>query len=108
MSFRTVHVLRKFDRNEWGGTETAVERLVEGLRENDVEAVFYAPRLSHSRDQESPEIKRFRAFVPVVGVSLQRRRQMVAMGGNLMSFDLGCSLIKERHASIIRCKSAER
>ncbi len=108
MSFRTVHVLRKFDRNEWGGTETAVERLVEGLRENDVEAVFYAPRLSHSRDHESPEIKRFRAFVPVVGVSLQRRRQMVAMGGNLMSFDLGCSLIKERGASIIHTHTLGR
>ncbi|HEY3854014.1 MAG TPA: glycosyltransferase family 4 protein [Verrucomicrobiae bacterium] len=108
MSLRTVHVLRKFDRAEWGGTETAVERLVEGLRENDVEAIFYAPRLADPRPEESAEIRRFRAFVPVVGLSRQRRRQMVAMGGNLMSFDLGCSLIKERKAAIIHTHTLGR
>ncbi|HEX3989015.1 MAG TPA: glycosyltransferase family 4 protein, partial [Verrucomicrobiae bacterium] len=81
---------------------------VEGLRENDVEAIFYAPRLAHARGQEAPEIRRFRAFVPVVGLSRQRHRQMVAMGGNLMSFDLGCSLIKERRAAIIHTHTLGR
>jgi hypothetical protein len=61
MSLRTIHVLRKLDRAEWGGTETALERLLEGLRENDVEAVVYGPQLAHAPEKEPPEFRRFHA-----------------------------------------------
>ena len=108
MSLRTIHVLRKLDRNEWGGTETALERMLEGLRENDVEAVVYSPRLPQAPDQEAPEVRRFRAFVPILGLSPQRRRQMVSVGGNLMSFDLASQLWKERDASLIHTHTLGR
>jgi len=108
MSLRTIHVLRKLDRAEWGGTETALERLFAGLRENDVEAVVYGPRLPNAPDHEAPEIRRFRAFVPIMGLSPQRRRQLVSVGGNLMSFDLASLLWKERNAAVIHTHTLGR
>src|SRR5580658_4047965 len=108
MSLRTIHVLRKLDRAEWGGTETALERLFEGLRENDVEAVVYGPQLPRAPDQEAPEIRRFHAFVPILGLSPQRRRQLVSVGGNLMSFDLASLLWKERDAALIHTHTLGR
>jgi alpha-maltose-1-phosphate synthase len=108
MSMRTIHVLRKLDRDEWGGTETAVERLIEGLRENGVEGVIYGPRLQHAPCKEGPDVRRFRAFVPIWGLSPQRRRQLVSVGGNLMSFELASLLRKERDAAIIHTHTLGR
>jgi glycosyltransferase involved in cell wall biosynthesis len=105
---RTVHVLRKFDRAEWGGTETAVERLIEGLRENGVETVVYCPQLDPAPDHEAPQIRRFRAFVPILGLPAQRRRQLVSVGGNLMSFDLASLLCKERDTGVIHTHTLGR
>jgi alpha-maltose-1-phosphate synthase len=108
MSLRTIHILRKLDRAEWGGTETALERLFAGLRENDVEAVVYGPQLPRAPDKEAADIRRFRAFVPILGLSAQRRRQLVSVGGNLMSFDLASLLWKERDASVIHTHTLGR
>jgi glycosyltransferase involved in cell wall biosynthesis len=108
MSLRTVHVLRKLDPAEWGGTETALGRLFEGLRENDVESVVYGPQLPRAPDQEAPEIRRFHTFVPILGLSPQRRRQLVSVGGNLMSFDLASLLWKERDAALIHTHTLGR
>jgi alpha-maltose-1-phosphate synthase len=108
MSLRTIHVLRKLDRAEWGGTETALERLLEGLRENNVEAIVYSPEPEHVPDKEPPDIRRFHAFVPIWGLTPQRRRQMISVGGNLMSFDLASLLWKERDAAIIHTHTLGR
>src|SRR5579872_5075337 len=123
---RTVHLLRKLDADEWGGTETAIVRLFEGLRENGIDAVAYCPRLNAFRSRRREEagrapslngppphvggydeaplplpVRRFRAFVPVIGISRERRRQLVSVGGNLMSFDLIPSLWREKNTDII-------
>jgi glycosyltransferase involved in cell wall biosynthesis len=103
---KTVHVLRKLNPVEWGGTETAIERLCSGLREQGVETVAYCPRLEETPafdplTRAGCTVKRFRAFVPVAGLSPQRRRQLVSVGGNLMSFDLVSSLFRERNAAVI-------
>ena len=105
---RTIHLLRKFDRAEWGGTETAVERLLEGLREIGVETVGYGPQTEHGPDNDAPGVRRYRAFLPIVGLSAQRRRQLVSVGGNLMSWDLPCSLWKEKGADLIHTHTLGR
>ena len=103
---RTVHVLRKLNAAEWGGTETAIERLCFGLREQGVDTVAYCPRVQNASatdplSRSGCAVKRFRAFVPVVGISAKRRRQLVSVGGNLMSFDLASSLLREKDAAVI-------
>jgi starch synthase len=110
---RTVHILRKFNPAEWGGTETAIQRLFDGLREHGVDPVVYCPRLEH-RSVEDPlvaggyEVQRFRAFVPVLGMSREHKQQLVSVGGNLMSFDLLASLWREDDVSIIHSHTLGR
>ena len=42
---RVAHVLRKYNPAQWGGTETAVKLLLDGLNEQQVAGTVYAPRL---------------------------------------------------------------
>src|ERR1700704_5367837 len=90
ISMRAIHLLRKYDPAQWGGTETAVQRLFAGLREHDVESVVYCPSIKRTVEKDplavaGHRIERFNAFVPIAGISSQRKRQIVSVGGNLMS-----------------------
>ena len=77
---RVAHVIRKLDPAEWGGTETALQRMFDGLREQQVTSLVYCPRLEKP-SAEDPlassgyHVQRFRAFVPVLGMPRQRKRQ---------------------------------
>ncbi|HEX5222063.1 MAG TPA: glycosyltransferase family 4 protein [Verrucomicrobiae bacterium] len=110
---RTVHVLRKYDTAEWGGTESAVKRLLGGLEANGVESVMYCPR-PQNRPTNScgatdvGAIKYFNAQVPVWGLSDQEKRQFVAVGGNLFSFDLLPALWKEREVHVVHAHTLGR
>jgi len=118
MAMHIVHLLRKCDPAEWGGTETAIQRLFEGLRDHGVVSIVHCPRLgreqTNGRSLRNPlvdagcRVRRYRAFVPILGLSRQKRRQHVAVGGNLMSFDLIRSLWKEPQASLIHTHTLGR
>ena len=109
---RTVHVLRKYNPAEWGGTETAVLQMTSGLREHGVESTIFCPEIPE-KPRHDPlaeagnTIKRYRAFVPVAGISDQQRAQLVSVGGNLMSVDLLWYLFREP-ASIIHTHAMNR
>ena len=95
---RIAHLLRKYNPAEWGGTETVIHQLFAGLRRESVESVVYCPRLAvngnsghYARDPLAEAgclVKRFNACIPIWGISEAERRQMVAVGGNLLSFEL--------------------
>jgi glycosyltransferase involved in cell wall biosynthesis len=53
-------------------------------------------------------VERFRACVPVWGISNEERRQMIAVGGNLMSFDLLRSLWMAPDLSLIHSHALGR
>src|SRR4051812_43100042 len=105
---RVVHLLRKYDRAEWGGTETAVDRLFEGLRQRDVTPVLYCPRVGGETEEKNPAVKRFKTCVPAWGISRQVKRQLVALGGNLMSFDLLPALWREPNVDLIHTHTLGR
>lgn len=110
---RVIHLLRKLDPAEWSGTEMAIQRLFDGLRANEVEPVVYCPRLEQSASADPLvasgfRVQRFRAFVPVLGLSRQRRRQLVSVGGNLMSFELISALWREANISLIHTHTLGR
>lgn len=114
---RVAHLLRKFDPAEWGGTETAIERLASGLADEDVDSVIYAPQLptraveaSAAAAPASPAgtVRRFRARVPVWGISVERKRQLVALGGNVISFDLFGALWREPGLDVIHSHALGR
>ncbi len=111
---RAAHLLRKLNPAEWGGTETAIQGLMAGLREQGVRPIVYCPKLEEPSARADPlinagcEVARFNAFVPVLGLSKARRREMVAVGGNLMSFDLLTSLWREPNLAIIHTHALGR
>src|SRR5262245_45616148 len=110
---RTIHLLRKYNPAQWGGTETAVQRLFDGLRDQGVASVVYCPRLAEE-SCEAPlkvsghAVRRYRAFVPVLGISPQRKRQLISLGGNLMSFDLIRALWREPEPSLLHTHTLGR
>jgi glycosyltransferase involved in cell wall biosynthesis len=112
---RVVHLLRKCDPAEWGGTETAIQRLVAGLSEQGVDSVVHCPRLNGVQTAATDPlaeagcpVRRYRAFVPVWGLSRRQKQQHIAVGGNLMSFDLFRSLWTEPDVSIIHTHTLGR
>jgi starch synthase len=112
-NLRVVHLLRKCNPVEWGGTEAAIQRLVHGLRAYEVNSVIYAPRLAAEPAadplaQGGCEVKRFRAFLPILGIPRQQREEQIAVGGNLLSFDLPKALWRERDVSLIHSHALGR
>lgn len=112
-TLRVAHILRKFNADEWGGTETVIERLTDGLAQNDVESIVYCPRTEKTPEREPLEkngciVRRFHASVPILGISHERKRQMVSVGGNLVSFDLPLALWREPDLSLIHAHALGR
>ena len=114
---RVAHILRKFNPAEWGGTETAVKRLLDGLRFHGTESVVYCPRLNETTGgggcadpltAAGHRVERFRACVPVWRISEGQRRQLVSVGGNLMSFDLPWRLQYAAGLSVIHTHAMNR
>src|SRR5882724_8382538 len=108
-----AHVLRKYNPAEWGGTETAIQRLFTGLRKHGVESVVFCPQIEN-RFVADPlaeagcAVKRFRSFLPVLGLSPAGRQQQIAVGGNLMSLDLPFALWREPGVSVIHTHALGR
>src|SRR5687768_14223999 len=110
---RVAHVLRKYNPAQWGGTETAVKQLLDGLKDQGVAGTVYAPRLEqtplHDPIREGGhELKRYRAFIPVVNIAEEQRAQMIAIGGNLMSFDLFTGLLGQRELDVVHTHALNR
>jgi alpha-maltose-1-phosphate synthase len=110
---RVAHLLRKYNPAEWGGTETAIHRLFAGLRCQEVHSVVFCPDIvnGHHRDplaEAGCDIKRFKAFVPIWGLSEPHKRQIISVGGNLMSFGLVKSLWQEPGLSVIHTHALGR
>jgi starch synthase len=110
---RVAHILRKYNPAEWGGTETVVKQLLDGLKCHGVTGTVYCPKLHQSIATDpireaGHSIKRYHAFLPVINIAEEQRRQLVAIGGNLMSFDLMASLLTERGLAVIHSHALNR
>src|SRR5437660_11992148 len=103
---RVVHLLRKYNPAEWGGTETAILRLFDGLRQHRVTSVAYGPRVENGAAPDPLleggfAVKRFNACVPIWGISRQQKHQLIAVGCNLMSFDLLARRLREPNVCVM-------
>jgi alpha-maltose-1-phosphate synthase len=109
---RCAHILRKYNPTQWGGTETAVLQLTNGLREHGVTSTFFAPELDEPPktdplSEAGHYVKRYRAIVPVARISDEQRAQLISVGGNIMSFDLIWRLFSEP-ANVIHSHALNR
>lgn len=108
-----AHLLRKYNPAEWGGTETVIRQLVTGLGQDGVRSTVYCPEIppaavSDPLAETGCHIRRFEACVPIWGISSEQRRQMVAVGGNLLSFALLRMLWANREVSVIHSHTLGR
>jgi alpha-maltose-1-phosphate synthase len=108
-----AHVLRKYNPAQWGGTETVILQLLDGLRAQGVSGSIHAPKLEHAVQSDplrdaGHAVKRYRAVVPVLNLSEEQRNQLVAVGGNLMSLDLPARLMAERNLSVMHTHALNR
>lgn len=110
---KVAHLLRKYHPQEWGGTETAVLRLLNGLRDCGVEGAVWCPTIATHGGADpfaaaGHPVRRFRAFLPVLRISDEQRRQLVSLGGNLMSLDLLRALWREPGLGAIHSHALNR
>ncbi len=111
---RVAHILRKYDATEWGGTETAIHRLTTGLAANGVRSLVFAPELARRDLAMDPfaavggALRRFRAVLPVWGLSAERRRRMIAVGGNVISLQLLRQLWREPGLELVHSHALGR
>ncbi len=110
---RVAHILRKYHPAEWGGTESAVKQLADGLGERGVKNILFCPAIREKIVQDpfaeaGHEVKRYRACVPVWGISREQRAQLVSNGGNLLSLDLLWKLLREPGLSVVHCHAINR
>jgi alpha-maltose-1-phosphate synthase len=111
---RVAHLLRKYNPSEWGGTESAMLQLTSAMARQGVDASLYAPGIARGPAHPDPfadagfPVRRFRASVPIWGISPEMRSQMVAVGGNMISFDLIGSLWRDRNLDLIHSHAQGR
>lgn len=110
---QVAHLLRKYNPREWGGTETAVKRLFDGLQHHGIRSTAFCPRINPLPERDpfadsGFKVKRFDAFMPVWGISPEQKEALVAMGGNLMSFDAIWALLNEENISLIHTHTHNR
>lgn len=121
---RVAHILRKYCPAEWGGTETALHQLTAGLAEYQVKSIVFCPAepapargaAASAPTPPSPDpltaagcvVERYHACVPIWGLAPAARRQILSVGGNLLSFDLARKLEQEPRLDLIHAHALGR
>lgn len=109
---KVVHVLRKFQPAEWGGIETHLVGLLPELTRLGWECEVHAP--AEEGTDGSPltavgaTFKTFRARYPYLGLTRERRRSLVAAGGNLVAIGELARLAADRRAAIFHVHTMGR
>jgi D-inositol-3-phosphate glycosyltransferase len=107
---RIAHVLRKYDPEGWGGTETHVIEVARRLAARGIEQEIHAPAGPSEPDpQTAPRVpvRRYRAFCPFLG-SAERRRALFANAGNIVSFDEPVRLARDRALALVHVHTMGR
>ncbi len=97
-----AHVLRKYNANEWAGTETVLKEMFECWGKQ-VNSTLFCPSTSTNSSGlfDAISIERYEAFLPILGLSEENKKRLISIGGNLMSFDLAGKLAAHKDLSLI-------
>ncbi len=109
---KVIHVIRKFEPAEWGGTETFLVNLVRELAPLGWMSEVHAP-LEPGTDGTELEragatFRTFRASYPVLGLDAEGRKRLVASGGNLVTPGELWRLTVDRRASLFHVHTTRR
>lgn len=109
---KVIHILRKFEPAEWGGTESHIVGLVPALERFGWLSEVHAPREAGTDGGPVSELgatfRTFGAHYPALGRSAAERARLVASGGNLVTLDEPLRLLADRRASILHVHTQRR
>lgn len=102
---KVAQILRKYQPNEWAGTEMAVLRMLKSLRLKNVSCKIFCPTLEEITlgpfEKEGFDVCRVEAVLPLLGLTPENKAKLISVGGNLLSFQLFWALWKEPNLSLI-------
>ncbi|WP_224242667.1 glycosyltransferase family 4 protein [Hyalangium gracile] len=107
---RVVHVLRKYDPGEWGGTETHVVEVTRQLARMGWGCEVHAPRGPQAPDRSLDPcvpLVRYGSFNPFLG-SASKRRALRSTAGNLVTLDEPLRLARDRGIALAHLHTAGR
>jgi glycosyltransferase involved in cell wall biosynthesis len=107
-----VHVVRKWNLQEWGGTETHVAAVTAALEGRGWISEVHAPSLATGDEAGSGlaptvTLRRFAAHNPYVA-GPTRRAALRATGGNLFTLDEPVRLLRDRRAAVAHLHTGGR
>lgn len=105
-----AHVLRKYDPEQWGGTETHIAEITRRLMERSVRCEVHAPKGPGAPDTmlaAGVPLRRYQAFCPFLG-SKEKRLGLVQNAGNIASFDLFWRLRADRSVDVAHVHTTRR
>ncbi|MHA3772138.1 glycosyltransferase family 4 protein [Verrucomicrobiota bacterium sgz303538] len=90
---RVAHVLGKYEPAEWSGGDTALLHSLNAFKECDILSVVVHPHESNANDtgvfaKAGHPVQCFHACLPIWGLPPEMRRDLIALDGDMMSFDL--------------------
>lgn len=106
-----TQVARRFVREEWGGTETAILETSQRLLRVGHNTSILCPNALAATDREEMngvEVCRKPYFYPYFGLRDEARSQLDYKGGNLFSFSLWRHLAKQRELDLIHAHTGKR
>jgi glycosyltransferase involved in cell wall biosynthesis len=109
-ALRVAHVLRKYDPDQWGGTETHVVEITRHLGATGCRSEVMAPLGPTAPDRRlAPDVPlaRYRAACPFIAPA-DRRAALVANGGNLLSVELPLRLARDAGLSLAHAHTLGR
>jgi glycosyltransferase involved in cell wall biosynthesis len=110
MRGRVVHVLRKYDPLEWGGTETHVAEVTRRLVRMGWEVEVHAPHGPKTPDtalDPAVRLRRYRSFLPMFG-DADGRRGLIKNAGNIVTLDEPVRLFCDRNTTLAHLHSGGR
>ncbi|MCM8530224.1 MAG: glycosyltransferase family 4 protein [Lentisphaeraceae bacterium] len=108
---QVCHVVRRFVKEEWGGTESVVYNLASQYESKNISSPILSTNMLSSSSQESMgavDVRRFPYVFPWLGLSAVAKKQLELKGGSPLSLSLLRYLKKLTAVSIIHTHTEHR
>jgi glycosyltransferase involved in cell wall biosynthesis len=108
---RVVHVVRRFAKDKWGGTETVILNTSEQLIENDIHSEIYSTDMFEPSGVEiiqNTPVFRFPYVFPYFNLNKDARYKLKLKGGNAWSWKMLIKLLFAKNLFVIHTHALNR
>lgn len=108
---RVVHVVRRFAKDKWGGTETVILNTSEQLIENNIHSEIYSTDMFEPSGVEiikNTPVFRFPYVFPYFNLKKESRYKLKLKGGNAWSWKILIKLLFAKNLFVIHAHALNR